>query len=110
MLIHRRYKPVNERGWCCSKFQAAKAHRILAKAVAGFLWTSDETTAKLYKEQKNFLQKLKGFRDCLSYSTPNKQGEMPLPHIKKWRLYDGMGQRLGNNISPCFFTFLSGGV
>jgi len=38
-----------------------------------------------------------------------KQGEMPLPScgpipLKKW---DGMGPRLG---SPCFLTFLRGGV
>jgi len=36
-IIFRKYKPFNERGPCCSKFQAAKAHRLLAKALAGFL-------------------------------------------------------------------------
>ena len=35
----KRYKPFtfNERGQCCSKFQAAKAQKLHAKAVAGFL-------------------------------------------------------------------------
>ena len=44
-----------------------------------------------------------------------KQGEMPLPSLgpiplKNVEFRDGMGLRLGNGISPCFFTFLRGGV
>jgi len=39
---------------------------------------------KSYKKQKIFSEKQKGFRDGLSYSTPQegkKQGEMPLPSL-----------------------------
>ena len=44
-----------------------------------------------------------------------KQGEMPLPSaspipLKNVEFRDGMGPRLGNGISPCFFAFLRGGV
>ena len=45
-----------------------------------------------------------------------KQGETPFitqpwSHpIKNVEFRDGMGPRLGNGISPCFFTFLRGGV
>ena len=35
--VQKWYKPYNERGLCCSKLQVAKVHRLLAKAVAGFL-------------------------------------------------------------------------
>jgi len=73
----------------------------------------------IYKKQKNFLQKTKGCRDGLSYSTPQKseetKGEMPLPSldpipIQNVEFRDGMGSRLGNGISPFFFMFLRGGV
>jgi len=42
-----------------------------------------------------------------------KQGEMPLPSLgpiplKNVEFRDGMGPRLGNGISRCFFTFLRG--
>jgi len=44
-----------------------------------------------------------------------KQREMPLPNfspipLKNIEFRDGMGPRLGNGISPCFFTFLRGAV
>ena len=44
-----------------------------------------------------------------------KQGEMPLPSLgpiplKNVEFRDGMGLRLGNGISPGFFTFVRGGV
>ena len=55
----------------------------------------------------------------MAYHTPplkkaKIQGEMPLPSLgpilKNVEFRDGMGLRLGNGISPCFFTFLRGGV
>ena len=58
----------------------------------------------------------------MAYHTPplkkvKKQGEMPLPSLgpiplKNVEFRDGNGPRLGNDygISPCFFTFLRGGV
>ena len=54
-----------------------------------------------------------------SYSTPQKSKEtrgnaitQPRSHpIKKnVEFRDGMGPRLGNGISPCFFAFLRGGI
>jgi len=44
-----------------------------------------------------------------------KQGEMPLAslspiQLKNVEFRDGMGPRLGNGISPCFFAFLRGGI
>ena len=56
------------------------------------------------RNKKFSLKNEKGFRDGLSFSTPQKseeQGEMPLPSLspillKKW---DGMEPRLGNGIS-----------
>jgi len=44
-----------------------------------------------------------------------KQGEMPLPSlspipIKNVEFRDGMGPRLGNGISPCFFAFMMGRI
>jgi len=43
-----------------------------------------------------------------------KQGEMPLPSLgpiplKNVEFRDGMGLRLGNGISPRFFSFVRGG-
>jgi len=71
-----------------------------------------------YKKQNIFSEKQKGFRDGLSYSTPQKSKEtkgnaitQPWSHpIKNVEFRDGMGPRLGNGISPCFFAFLRGGI
>jgi len=43
------------------------------------------------------------------------QGEMPLPSLSPipsliLHSFNGMGLRLGNGISPCFFTILRGGI
>jgi len=69
------------------------------------------------KKQNIFSRKQKGFRDGLSYSTPQKKlnkgnaipslGPIPLKNVE---FRDGMGPRLGNGISPCFFNFFRGGV
>jgi len=72
----------------------------------------------LTQETKDFPPTIKGFRDGLSYSKKaKKQGETPLPSLspiplkKNVEFRNGMGPRLGNGISPCFFTFYSrGGV
>jgi len=71
------------------------------------------------KKQKIFSKKQKGFRDDLLYSTPQKSEEtreiaitQPWPHpIPKFYIFvNGTGPRLGNGISPRFFTLLRGGV
>jgi len=72
-----------------------------------------------YTRSKKFSPKQKGFRDGLSYSTPQENEETrgnaitqprSLPVKKNVEFRDGMGLRLGNGISPCFFAFLRGGV
>jgi len=84
-------------------------------------WCSrnDYRFAYEYKEQKIFSTKQKGFRDGQSYSTPQRSEEtrgnaitQPRSHPIKRNVEfrDGMGPRLGNGISPCFFTFLRGGL
>jgi len=69
----------------------------------------------MYKKQKIFSKNKKD--SGMACRIPplkkaKKQGEIPLPSLgpiplKKW---DGMGPRLGNGISPCFFAFLRGGM
>jgi len=65
------------------------------------------------KKHKIFSGKQKGFRDGLSYSTPQKSEEtrgnaitQPQSHpIPKFYIFiNEMEPRLGNGISPCFFT------
>jgi len=64
------------------------------------------------KNSNNSLQKVKRFRDGLSYSTPQKKlinkekYHYPASALNS-RFFNGMGLRLGNGISP---AFLKGGV
>jgi len=65
------------------------------------------------KKQKIFSEKQKGFRDGLSYSTPQKikeQVEMPLPSLGpipflNSTFFQWDGTEAGYGISTCFFAF-----
>jgi len=64
----------------------------------------------LNKKQKIFSEKQKGFRDgSKKYSPKNKKDLGMACQLRNVEFRDGMGPRLGNGISPCFFTILRTG-
>ena len=100
--------------------------RIVYNAHAGVMEAENSITLTIYKKQKIFSEKQKGFRDGLSYSTPQKSKEtranaITQPrspsigylnhHVKKGSMIGGGDDGPGSEPIPlnsklwCFFLF-----
>ena len=89
--------------------------RVTFMYMGSSLCTKDPYTTRSKKFSPKNRKDLGMACHTLPLKKVKKQGEMPLPSLspiplKNVEFRDGMGPRLGNCISPCFFTFLRGGV